>query len=658
MKKQKTIIEIYRRNSWIYLVILAMVIGLIFLGEPDYGFVALGIFVIVLVYTIYFVMHSHNQWERMVEDMRSQVEEGKVSSYLDMPLPILLVDHEGSILWHNSKFDAVYNRAGGIIGQSLDGLFPGRNWRTALSETNFYDQRLGDKNYRIFRSKAEGKTGDVYSLYWYDQSDYSDLKQQYMDEKPLVAYIQVDNYDEVMSNTPEDSIPFLISEMNSVIKQWASRHNGVLYWVDDEEYVMLMENHYLESMELKKFTVLDDIRKIDEGNRFPMTLSIGISVDGEDINERDTGSQKALELALGRGGDQAVIRKGGSYEFFGGRSKNVERKSRVKSRVVAQSLASLIKESDHVYIMGHHYPDMDSLASAIGVYRCCLNLEVPASIILDEPTEAITSLYDLFKDNKLYQFVAGKEVMGVRNHDKNLLIVVDTHRPNFTEAPEVIPLFTRRVVIDHHRRGTEMIENTSLLYQEPYASSVSEMISEILQYITSDVHLEPLEASALLSGIILDTKNFVFNTGVRTFDAASFLRRYGADTRLVRELFKEDLVGSVIKSNIITSVTMVTEGIAMAYSGEPSNNIKTIISQGADELIDIKGIHTSFVLGEDEEGTVFISARSTGKTNVQVILEKLGGGGHLETAGAQLEKTNLEDAKTLLLNTIEESLEE
>ncbi|NLY37589.1 MAG: phosphoesterase, partial [Tissierellia bacterium] len=277
--------------------------------------------------------------------------------------------------------------------------------------------------------------------------------------------------------------------------------------------------------------------------------------------------------------------------------------------------------------------------------------------VLNKSTDAIEDLYALFRNKKLYRFVKAAEVAGARSHSKDLLIVVDTHRPNFTEAPELLPLFERVVVIDHHRRGAEIIENTSLLYQEPYASSASEMISEILQYITSDVVLEPLEASALLSGIVLDTKNFVFNTGVRTFDAASFLRRQGADTRLVRELFKEDLLEAVIKSNIVSSSVLIEEGIALSESSEASENIKTIISQGADELIDIKGIHTSFVLGTDPQGKIYISARSTGEMNVQVILEKLGGGGHLETAGAQLENTTIEEAKILLLEKIKESLE-
>ncbi len=324
---------------------------------------------------------------------------------------------------------------------------------------------------------------------------------------------------------------------------------------------------------------------------------------------------------------------------------------------MAQGLAGLIKESERVYIMGHNYGDMDSFASAIGMYRCCLNLDVPAYMVLNKPNDAIQGLYDLFKDKRLYRFVTGADVTGARSHSKDLLIIVDTHRPNFTEAPEIISLFERVVVIDHHRRGAEIVEDTALLYQEPYASSASEMVTEIIQYITNEVTLEPLEASALLSGIILDTKNFVFNTGVRTFDAASFLRRKGADTRLVRELFKEDLIESVIKSNIVSSATILEGGMAISQSVEASDNIKTIISQGADELIDIRGIHTSFVLGEDGQGKIYISARSTGKVNVQVILEKLGGGGHRETAGAQLEDIGLEEAKELLLEKINETLE-
>lgn len=657
MKEKKTITELYRRNTWAYLLLLALLIVFVFLGVPDLGYVALGLYLIVLAYTLYFQFHSRDQWESMVEDLRLRVEEGHVSSYLNMPLPILLVDEEGVILWHNSKFKNVLEKETGFIGQSVESVFTPWNWKQIIEGSPFFDQPLGERQYKVFLSAAQSKGMNVYTLYWYDETDFYKLKRNYEDERPLAMYVQLDNYDEVVKETDENRLPFLLSGINSALRQWALDHQGILHRIDEDEYVILVENRFLESMELRKFTILDEIRRIEESNRLPMTLSIGICVDGETFAQRDLGSQKALELALGRGGDQVVVRRGNNYEFFGGRSKNVERKSRVKSRVVAQGLAGLIRESERVYIMGHNYGDMDSFASTIGMYRCCLNLEVPAYIVLNKSTDAIEGLYSLFKNKKQYRFVSGPEIAGARSHSKDLLIVVDTHRPNFTEAPELIPLFERIVVIDHHRRGAEIIENTSLLYQEPYASSASEMVSEILQYITTDVVLEPLEASALLSGIILDTKNFVFNTGVRTFDAASFLRRQGADTQLVRELFKEDLMESVIKSNIISSAIIIEEGIALSESSETSENIKTIISQGADELIDIRGIHTSFVLGSDPGGKIYISARSTGKINVQVILEKLGGGGHLETAGAQLDHTTMEDAKARLLAKIRESLE-
>lgn len=658
MKEKRNILESYRRNSWIYLVLLALMIAFIFTGIRDLGYVALGLYLVIIIFTLYFQFQSGNQWATMVEDMRLQVEEGHSSAYLDMPLPIILVDEEGLILWHNSRFKSVVEREGGLIGQKVDAIFPPWNWSKILEGSVFFEQALGDQHYKVFRSLGQSKGENIYSLYWYNDTDYTRLKTLYHEEKPLVIYIQLDNFDEVVSETDESRVPFLISGITSELRSWAARNQGILHRIDEDEYVVLVENRYLESMELRKFSILDDIRRIEEGNRLPMTLSMGICVDGETFTKRDQGSQKALELALGRGGDQVVVRRNENYEFFGGGSKNVERKSRVKSRVVAQGLAGLIRESERVYIMGHNYGDMDSLAASLGMYRCCLNLDIPAYIVLNKAGDAIENLYKLFKDKRLYRFVTGSEVASARSHAKDLLIVLDTHRPNFTEAPEIIPLFERIVVIDHHRRGAEIIENTALLYQEPYASSASEMVSEILQYISSEVHLEPLEATALLSGIVLDTKNFVYNTGVRTFDAASFLRRHGADTRQVRELFKEDLIESVIKSNIISSAVLLDGGVAISQSSESSGSIKTIISQGADELIDIKGIHTSFVLGEDNQGKVYISARSTGKVNVQVILEKLGGGGHRETAGAQLEKTSLEDAKELLLRTIEESLEE
>lgn len=657
MKDKKTIIELYRRNSWLYLLLLALTISFIFFGLRDLGYVALGFFFLVLIYTIYFQFRSSQQWEEMVEEMRLTVEDGHRSAYLNMPLPILLVDRQGKILWHNSKFREVIVEEKGLIGKKVEEIFPPWNWESIIEAGPFFGQPMGERHYMVFKSLGVSKGEEVYTLYWYDDTEYHDLQKSYSEERPLVIYIQLDNFDEVVSSTEEDRVPFLISTINSELRSWANRHQGILHRIDEDEYLVLVENKYLEDMELKKFAILDKIRQIDQGNRIPMTLSMGTCVDGENFQQRDHGSQKALELALGRGGDQVVIRKSGNYEFYGGGSKNVERMSRVKSRVVAQGLAGLIKESERVYIMGHNYGDMDSLASSIGMYRCCLNLDVPAYIVLNKPNDAIKSLYDLFKDKRLYRFVTGSEVAGARSHSKDLLIVVDTHRPNFTEAPELIPLFDRIVVIDHHRRGADIIEDTALLYQEPYASSAAEMVTEIIQYLSPDASLEPLEASALLSGIILDTKNFVFNTGVRTFDAASFLRRKGADTRLVRELFKEELIDSVIKSNIISTATILEGGMALSQSGESSENIKTIISQGADELIDIRGIHTSFVLGEDPRGKVYISARSTGQVNVQVILEKMGGGGHRETAGAQLDDTNLEEARALLLEKIEESLE-
>lgn len=319
----------------------------------------------------------------------------------------------------------------------------------------------------------------------------------------------------------------------------------------------------------------------------------------------------------------------------------------MRSRIVAQGLATLIRESDNVYIMGHRFPDLDSFAASIGVYRSVRNLEKPAYIILREVTEPIEELYRLIADNPEYLFVQPGEYKG-RITDNDLLIIVDTHRPTFTEDPEIIPEFSKRVLIDHHRRGTEIVQDVALMYLEPYASSTAEMVTEILQYITERPMIEPEEANALLAGIVLDTKNFVFNTGVRTFDAASFLRRNGADPQKVREMFKDGLEESIVKSTIINNANEVAEGVLLSVNNTPTANVKKLISQGADELINIRGIHTSFVIGRELDDEVFISARSTGAVNVQVILEKLGGGGHLETAGAQFKDQTTEEVRALL----------
>lgn len=659
MKKDRaSFIRNMMPNYSYYFILLLILNGLLLAVKPDFAYIGIALSLILVIYTVYQMFTTRNKWREFTDQLEQDLMVGSQASLIDMPLPLIMTDANGVILWHNSKFKQIMEINQSILDQPIQQVLYNWDWnKMTRPDEQFFSQMVQEKAYRVFKTLSERDGERYYTFYWFDETDYYLLQQTYEAEKSILLYLQVDNFDETLSSAKEGSSPFIISEITSLLKSWASDNHGILHRIDDDEFVLSLEKQYLDVMEASKFPILDEIRQISVGNKNPITLSIGVSRDGDNLIERDLSSKTALELALGRGGDQAVIRKNGNYDFFGGRSKNVERINRVRSRIIAQGLATLIREADNVYIMGHRYPDLDSIAAALGIYRCVRNLDSHGYIILNEVTEPIEEIYQTIAGDPEYVFVKPAEVRN-RITERDLLIIVDTHRPTFTEDPDSIPKFSKRVIIDHHRRGTEIVDNVSLMYLEPYASSTAEMVTEIIQYITERPKIEPEEANALLAGIILDTKNFVFNTGVRTFDAASFLRRNGADPQRVRELFKDGLEESIIKSAILSNSTEIFPGIALSVNEEPTGNIKKIISQGADELIDIRDIHTSFVIGRELNDVIFISARSVGKVNVQVILEKMGGGGHLETAGAQIEGETIEQVKTRLVSVINSYLEE
>jgi c-di-AMP phosphodiesterase-like protein len=480
---------------------------------------------------------------------------------------------------------------------------------------------------------------------------------KYNNEKPVVAIIQVDNYDDVLQSTDEGVRPIVIAEIDRKINLWVNRMNGMIKKYQKDKYLVVFEKRYLENLEAKKFTILDDIREIDVGNKIPVTLSIGVGVNGKNLNYLEEYAVTALELALGRGGDQAVVRKIDTFEFYGGKTKAVEKRNKVKARIIAHALRQLINQSEKVIIMGHKIPDMDSFGAAMGVYRAAINRGKDAYIVIDKISAGIDNVYKKFQGKEEYKFISCSEALEIFDH-KNLIVVVDTHRPSFVQCPELIEKSDRIVLIDHHRRGTEFIENTVLTYLEPYASSTSELVTEILQYMDDKINIEKIEAEALLAGITVDTKNFSFKTGVRTFEAASLLRRAGADTTEVRQLFQDDLSTFIARANVVRNAEIIEESIAISVCEEDIENVQLVAAQGADELLNIKGITTSFVMGKSDDGAILISGRSLGNINVQRILEKLGGGGHLTVAGAQLKDITFYEAKTMLINAIKEYLEE
>ncbi len=652
--------KLFKNDNRVYIWIIFFLVLIIALYEPFLGIIGS----VMILYLVYYNWRSSRQknkrWQNYIETLSSDIDSAARYAILNLPIPLTLVDLDGKISWYNSKFTEMVDQKD-LLGSEIDKVVSMIEMDTLLRGEDASNIKINESVYRVLSNVVKiGEKGEerfIMMLYWIDQTNYFQLSDKYNDEKSVVALIQVDNLDDVMNETKEENRPVVTSEIEKRINLWATRMNALVKRYTSDKYLVVFSNKYLENIEQKRFAILDDIREIEAGNKIPVTLSMGIGTSGKNLSQLEENAFSSLELALGRGGDQAVVRKQGNYEFYGGKTKAVEKRNRVKARVIAHAFRPLIDDSSKVFIMGHKNPDMDAFGAAIGVYRAVLNRGKDAYIVLNEVNDSIYNVHNVFKDNDTYHFISTEEAINLIEED-SLLVVVDTHRPSFTEAPELLETGVQVVLLDHHRRGTEFIEGAVLKYTEPYASSTSELVTEILQYMENDMRLDKHEAEALLAGITVDTKNFTFKTGVRTFEAASILRRFGADTTVVRQLFQDDLSTFINKSNIVRNAKIYDNDVAVSVYDEDLPNAQLVAAQGADDLLNIRGISTSFVIGKKGEDMVFISGRSLGDTNVQLILEKLGGGGHLSVAGAQFNGKSIEEVKDMLLEAVQEYFDE
>lgn len=651
--------KLLKPESGLSLWITSILVLIVVFYNPALG--ALGI--LALLYLLFHNWQSNRQrqkkMQKYIEELYSDMDSAARYAILNMPVPLTMLDFDGRISWYNSKFSEMLGMKD-LLGVNLEELVHYFDVEKILENKELIDVKIGEKYYRTYSNIIKMDSDQsryTIMLYWIDTTATKITMERYEDEKPIIAMIQVDNYDDVMSETKEDKRPFLASEIDSKINLWASRMNALIKKYQNDKYIVVFENRYLENLEVKKFGILDEIREIEVGNKFPVTLSIGVGVSGKNFTQSEEYAFSALELALGRGGDQAVVRKIGNFDFYGGKTKAVEKRNKVKARIIAHGLRPLIDESKRVIIMGHKYPDMDCFGAAIGINRAVMSRGKDVYIVLNQVTEAIKNIYDVFKDEPAYKFITSEEALELAEENV-LLVVVDTHRPSITECPQLLEKLQRVVLIDHHRRGTEYIENTALKYHEPYASSTSELVTEILQYMENKISIEKIEAEALMAGITVDTKSFSFKTGVRTFEAASLLKRFGADTTQVKQFFQDDLATFINKASLVSSAKLYNHDVAISVCPDIIPNAPLIAAQAADDLLNIRGISTSFVISMNEENIVFISGRSLGETNVQMILEKLGGGGHMTTAGAQFVDTTLDEAHDLLIDAINDYFKE
>ena len=506
---------------------------------------------------------------------------------------------------------------------------------------------------KVRKKDRKKDTKYMITLYFIDNTEQIELMNKYNNAITCMGIIMIDNYEEIIQRLSEERKPQVLAEIEKKLHEWASSSGGVIIKKERDTYVYVFEQQYLTEMENNKFTILDEIKEIEPEEGMPITLTIAISNEGDSNYEKYESALVAMDIALGRGGDQAVVRKDGKYNFFGGKTQEVEKRTKVKARVISHALEELIGKADKVMVMGHLNGDIDSIGSSLGIYRLAKTLEKEAYIVNNTYGLSLENFINTLKQEGYNDVILEKNQAINLITPNTVLIIVDTHKRSYVEVPELLEKTEKIVVIDHHRKSEDFIENAILTFHEAYASSASELVTEIVEYASKEVTLEQIEAESLYAGIMMDTKNFTFKTGVRTFEAAAYLRKYGIDIIKVKKWFQSDLESYTVIADIVKNVEIINDTIGISVYDEKDKNANLICAKAADELLTISDITASFVLGHMGE-KICISGRSIGDINVQVILEKLGGGGHITLAGAQLEGLTMEEAKTELIIRINE----
>lgn len=626
------------------------------------GEVALAeLFAAAIIIAIWILkLRSNNRTLRgIIGDVVQNLSPADKFALESFPLPTVLVSKAGEFIWYNNKF-----RMGVLDGKDCYGR-PLKNVVKGLKPELFAKSgaeqvvsagvaaEAGKRKYTVYGGVERN---DCYQLYFADDTLLKAKVTEYTETRPVVSIIMVDNYDELMQNAKEGEKAEIVSMIEKTLLSWVSETTGFLRHSDRDKYIFILEERDYRKIVEKRFNILDKVRKIVVDEYMPATLSIGVGHGGKTFSENEEMARQALDMALGRGGDQAAVKNLHGYEFYGGSSKGVEKQTKVKTRIIASALSELIDGSDNVLIMGHKGTDLDTVGAAAGLYKAVQQRGRDARIVLSRKQTMAQKLID-YLDEGDYEdaFVEPDESLFLVT-PKTLLIVVDTHRKGFVEYPELYRAVKSVVVIDHHRKMVDFIDNAVLFYIEPYASSASEMVAELLPYI-ADKSVSPTEASAMLAGMSLDTRNFTVRTGVRTFEAAAYLKRKGADITAVKRLFSGSLEDYSNRAKLVASAALYHDCAITASAEDYAGSIKYLAPQAADDLLTINGVRASFVLFS-QAGGVNISARSLGDVNVQIIMEKLGGGGHLTMAGTQLAATPLPAAVAKVKAIIDQYFEE
>jgi len=563
------------------------------------------------------------------------------------PIPACVIGEEGVILATIKTFSEIFEEET-LLGKNLHDLMgiPLKTIKQGGAEKPVSFSHK-DCSYKVIAKPIKDEEIPCTIVSLKDITALENLKGLYNEARDAIAVVQIDNYEELYQGTSEENRGTLFSNLEKAIRGWGGKMDASVTKIGESKYLMVFSQQHLQGLAESKYAILDEVRAIETDTDFPATLSIGVGAGGKTPAQTEKYSAEVLDLALGRGGDQAVVKKINKIEYYGGKSQAVEKTNKGKSRVVAHALTTLINQASKVFIMGHKNPDMDSFGSAVGLFRMCDNTYNEAYIVLEEYNDTLSEMVRLAKESDSYDFVTGEEALALADKD-SLLILVDFHRPQLAQSKELLEKIDRVAIIDHHRKAADCVESPVLQYIEPYASSTAELVAEILGYAGERKNIDKLEAEVMLAGITMDTNRFSVKTGVRTFEAAAWLKRQGADTTEVKRFFQTDMKMFKIRAKCVSKATITKTGEAMTICEGVHNNAQIIAAQIADELLSIKGVKVGFVAAKDAGGETIMSARSLGEVNVQVLMEKLGGGGHLTTAGAQMKGSPEEAIKKLM----------
>ncbi|MCI9039616.1 MAG: phosphoesterase [Clostridia bacterium] len=645
----------------IYLIVIAVLLVLISILNIGYFIPAIFVYILVLLYTYWSDKKRQSELSEHLQELTFHVDKAAKNTMINSPFSLVIVETDGNVVWKSNKFSQEF--ANIDIKNILNDLVKQIKLEIENNPENpekdiQKEVEIGDKIYQILGKYTKAKEKYMLTLYFLDNTEHIQIEQNYQDSQICVGVIMIDNFEEVNQRIEDEDKPVVKAKIEKSIYEWAASFEGLVVKSERDTFVCIFEQRYLAKLEEGKFRILDTIKELELSDKIQITLSIAVSNEGESNYEKYKSAQAGLDIALGRGGDQAVVREDGKYTFFGGRTQEVEKLTKVKARIVSHALEELISEADKVMVMGHTNGDMDSMGASMGIYRLAKTLDKEAYIIYNESGVNLQSFVETATEETEYaDAIINKAEAISKITPETLLVIVDTHKNNYVEVPELLEETHKIVIIDHHRKSVDYIEEAILTFHEVYASSASELVTEILEYATKGVELTTIEAESLYAGIMMDTKNFTFKTGVRTFEAAAYLRKCGVDIIKVKKWFQSDLKTYNKISKIVEKVEMIEENIAISTYDEIDKDANLICAKAADELLTISDITASFVMGQVGD-KVCISGRSIGDINVQVILEKLGGGGHITLAGAQVENMTMEETKQELIIRINEYFSE